>query len=34
MLKDNVDFKDIESLKKVEQFLKIIMKKAVTTAFG
>ncbi|XP_056014152.1 E3 ubiquitin-protein ligase rnf213-alpha-like isoform X2 [Ostrea edulis] len=33
MLKDN-DFKDIESLKKVEQFLKIIMKKAVTTAFG
>ncbi|XP_062600033.1 E3 ubiquitin-protein ligase rnf213-alpha-like, partial [Saccostrea cucullata] len=34
MLKDNVDFKNIEALEKVEKFLKMCMKKAVTTAFG
>ncbi|XP_062573630.1 E3 ubiquitin-protein ligase rnf213-alpha-like, partial [Saccostrea cucullata] len=34
MLKDNVNFKNIEALEKMEKFLKMCMKKAVTTAFG
>ncbi|XP_061169274.1 E3 ubiquitin-protein ligase rnf213-alpha-like [Saccostrea echinata] len=34
MLKDNVDFKKLESLEKVEKFLKICMKKVVKTAIG
>uniref|UniRef100_A0A8W8MG84 B box-type domain-containing protein n=1 Tax=Magallana gigas TaxID=29159 RepID=A0A8W8MG84_MAGGI len=34
MLRDNVDFKDIESLEKVEKFLKLCMKNSVTKVFG
>eukprot|EP00105_Crassostrea_gigas_P007930 XP_011422347.1 PREDICTED: E3 ubiquitin-protein ligase rnf213-alpha isoform X2 [Crassostrea gigas] len=34
MLKDNVDFKNIESLEKVEKFLKLCMKNSVTKVFG
>nr|XP_022293483.1 E3 ubiquitin-protein ligase rnf213-alpha-like isoform X1 [Crassostrea virginica] len=34
MLKDNVDFKNIESLEKVEKFLKMCMKTSMTKLFG
>nr|XP_034331576.1 E3 ubiquitin-protein ligase rnf213-alpha [Crassostrea gigas] len=34
MLKDNVDFKNLESLERVEKFLKICMKNSVTKTFG